>query len=1071
MAGAAGFALRHSRMVIGAWIAIAALCGLLGMVSGSQFAPASIVAPGSESERWFNLANDAEFGANVNVLLNGPRREVRQQSEALTKRLRAAKVRVVSPFEDTPGARAAQGNSSLRLLRRDSALLLASVPFHRDQDPAEALTPIRTAMDATVHPPVTSRITGVPTIAEGMEKGIAEATRKAESLAMPLLVIVLLLIFRSPVAAAIPLIMGLGTTIIAGGLVKTLAAVITLDQVAATLASMVALALGVDYSLLLVSRYREHRRDDPGAVRENIETAGRVTGRTIVFAAALLISVMAAAGAMSVGPIMASAAVGLTAATLLSTLTAFFVVPALLKELDPWLDRWQVPRRSGRRAPLLMRRQPIAVPIVALFALLALAAPTMALRTGAPDIKLLPEGAPARDDYEEIGKTVGPGFGAAFNVIVQSRDGTPLTTDRSLAAMTSLQRRLSKDPGIDAVLGPAVLGGLSQGVDGMEQGLTGQGPGLARLDRGLMRAADGSRSAGDGAGALEAASGEIARNSSALRDGIRAAERGSTTLAEAAGRTRSGSTRAARGSNRLSDGAARLSDQVDQARAASGALANNADVLRNDLQTGSDELRALDAPIEALSTQLTTALRALDAMTAGRDDPQFQSALQATRAASQALTGRDPGSGDQPDPGYAGIAAGIADAEGQFDLGRYLSSRLRRQGEATQRGVNQLADGARQLDEGVAQLSAANAQLADGLTQLSDNGALLPEGLSRLSEGASRLNEGVGRMEDGAGSLVTGLGGSQTRGLLTSNLERMQAGLARQRGAAQTGQLQQISPGLFDSGMLPLALVNGSPVGVRDRTQFVLDLQRSGQTAQITAFPAFETNDPRIDGLYKRIGAISHELDTPNLEVAVGGPGASLKEFKDAAASRLPAMIVAFALISLLILIVAVRAIPLAVVCVLLNLLTVGVTFGVMQFGFGSADPPLGGPGHVDVIGLSVTLAVVFALSIDYQIFLLARIREEYVASGSNERAINAAIGSTARIITGAAIVMTAIFFAFCVSSYIGIREIGFGLAIAVVLDATIVRLVLLPAAMRAIGDDVWWLPAWLDRRLPNVSL
>ena len=66
---------------------------------------------------------------------------------------------------------------------------------------------------------------------------------------------------------------------------------------------------------------------------------------------------------------------------------------------------------------------------------------------------------------------------------------------------------------------------------------------------------------------------------------------------------------------------------------------------------------------------------------------------------------------------------------------------------------------------------------------------------------------------------------------------------------------------------------------------------------------------------------------------------------------------------------------------------------------------------------------------------------------------------------------MTAIFVAFCVSSYIGIRQIGFGLAIAVVLDATLVRLVLLPAAMRTIGDDIWWLPTWLDRRLPNVSL
>jgi RND superfamily putative drug exporter len=477
------------------------------------------------------------------------------------------------------------------------------------------------------------------------------------------------------------------------------------------------------------------------------------------------------------------------------------------------------------------------------------------------------------------------------------------------------------------------------------------------------------------------------------------------------------------------------------------------------------------APVDAVGTNLSSVWRALEAMTTGRDDPQFQAALKATRAASQALTGADPDSGDQLDPGYAGVAAGIADAEGQLDLGLYLSSRMRRQGDATQRGVGLLADGAQDLNTGVTRLSSANARLSDALTQLAGNGARLPEGLRRLLDGADRLTDGVGQLEAGAGRLVAGIGGSRAPGQLTSNLERMQSAIAGQRQGAQGGQLQEISPGLFDSGMLPLAILDGARRPVRERTQFILDLSRSGRTAQITAFPAFETSDPRVDDLRERITTISHRIDRPNLEVAVGGPGAALEDYKDAATGRLPAMVAAFVLISLLILILAVRAVPLAALCVALNLLTIGVTFGVMQLGFGSENPLLGGPGYVDIIGLGVTLAVVFALSIDYQVFLLARIREEYVASGSNDRALTAAIGSTGSVITGAAAVMVAIFIAFCISSYIGIRQMGVGLAVAVFLDATIVRLVLLPAAMRAVGDGVWWFPSWLDRRLPNVSL
>jgi RND superfamily putative drug exporter len=1066
MAGA-GFAPRRSRAVIGAWIAVVALCGLLGAFSNASFVPTTVMAPGSESERWYELTDAADFGANVSVLLTGPRSERRRQGVALAERLREAPgVRVLSPYDSVNrGGRV----GSLRMLRADSALLLVDVPSPAKQDPGVTVAPVRAAIRDTVRPPVESRITGMAPVSEAITDEANAATHKAELLAVPLLIIVLLLIFRSPVAAAIPLIMGLGTTIAAGGLVKALATQLPLDQIAVTVTSMMALALGIDYSLLLVSRYREHRRQDPGAVESNIAIASAAANRTIAFAAVLLIAVICAAAAVGVGSTISSAALGLGTATLFGALSAIFVAPAVVKELDPWLDRWQLRRRRDGRESRLARPQPVLIPVLALVGLLALAAPTLGLETGTPDVRLLPESAEARADYEAIQETLGPGFGAVFNVTIHSRDGQPLTTKRSLAAITQLQRAIATDPDVESVFGPAELNRVNAGVPAIKRALTGQG--LGRLDRGLTRAAAGARNAGEGARTLHAATGEVETGSADLTAGIESAERGSATVAQGVDEASGGSSRLARGAERASSGAGQLSARIADARTTSETFSHQAKVLRNDLETGRDQLRALGPPIGSADASLARTLRALDAMTTGRTDPRFQEALEAARAARQALTGADPTSGEQLDPAYAGVADGIADAEGQFALGLYLSDRLRTQGRRTERGVQRLSKGADSLDAGLKRLSTSNQRLSDGLQRLATGGVQLPAGLERLVAGAQRLTAGVAQVNAGAGRLSAGIGGPGSEPGLAGGIQQMATGVADQRRSGQSERLERESPGLFKSGMLPLALVDGTQPAARERTQFVLDLSNGGRTAQMTAFPIFAANDPRIGALRERIALAAERIERPGLEVAVGGPAALFDDYTKASTDRLPLTVAIFMLVSLLILVVAVRAIPLALLCVALNLLTVGVTFGVMQLTFGTDNPLFGGAGYVDVISLGLTLGVVFALSIDYQVFLLGRIREEYRMTGDNERALNAAIGATASVITGAAVVMVAVFLAFCLSSYIGIRQMGVGLAVAVFLDATVVRLVLLPAAMRLVGDRIWWMPGWLDRRLPNVSL
>lgn len=178
--------------------------------------------------------------------------------------------------------------------------------------------------------------------------------------------------------------------------------------------------------------------------------------------------------------------------------------------------------------------------------------------------------------------------------------------------------------------------------------------------------------------------------------------------------------------------------------------------------------------------------------------------------------------------------------------------------------------------------------------------------------------------------------------------------------------------------------------------------------------------------------------------------------------------------LSFLLLTLAFRSIVIPVKAILMNLLSVGATYGllvlVFQKGVGAG---LLGFQQVEMIqtGLPLFLfAVLFGLSMDYHVFLLSRIRERFLQTGDNHEAVAYGLRSTGRLITGAALIMVAVFGGFALGSLVAMQQFGFGLAIAVLIDATIVRLVLVPASMRLLGEWNWYLPSWLEW-LPNIAL
>jgi RND superfamily putative drug exporter len=158
-----------------------------------------------------------------------------------------------------------------------------------------------------------------------------------------------------------------------------------------------------------------------------------------------------------------------------------------------------------------------------------------------------------------------------------------------------------------------------------------------------------------------------------------------------------------------------------------------------------------------------------------------------------------------------------------------------------------------------------------------------------------------------------------------------------------------------------------------------------------------------------------------------------------------------------------------------MNLLSVGAAYGILVavFQWGWLDGLLGwqSPGYVDALTPPLVLAIVFGLSMDYEVFLLSRIRERWAATGDPRGAVAEGLQASARTITSAALIMVGVFAVFVGTGVPSIQELGFGCAVAIALDATLVRLVLVPAAMELLGAWNWWLPKPLARALPNVAV
>ncbi len=247
-----------------------------------------------------------------------------------------------------------------------------------------------------------------------------------------------------------------------------------------------------------------------------------------------------------------------------------------------------------------------------------------------------------------------------------------------------------------------------------------------------------------------------------------------------------------------------------------------------------------------------------------------------------------------------------------------------------------------------------------------------------------------------------------------------------------------------------------------------------GKAVMLIAYPTTAEQDPATNALVNRI----NNQILPRAEAGTGltahltGPNAGNVTFANAIAQRMPWLIGVVIGLSMLLLLVVFRSIAVAIKAAVMNLLSIAAAYGVLvavtQWGWGHQLFGFSEKIPVTTWVPMFLFVILFGLSMDYEVFLLSRIKEEYDRTGDNTASVARGLAQTARVISAAAAIMVMVFASFVLGADVSVKQIGLGLAVAVLVDATVVRLVLVPAIMELLGRANWWLPGWLDRILPR---
>lgn len=1079
--------MRHPReILLIAGIILAALA-VIGTGVDKRLDPTTLDIPGSASAE-ANQILEEHFGpsAPFAILLQGPAAALEEQGPRLVEALREEpSVSTLSPWD----------KGSVEGLRPSPEKALILADFHVSTKTAvnDTVPQLNQLLREKVTAPVKVTQTAYATLSRALQQESIDAAEHDELIALPILLVVLLLVFRSPIAALIPLGFGAITVLASRGILYFLTSWFSIDAFALTVCTMIGLALGVDYALLMVSRFREELSN--GA--EPLEAARRTrkhAGRTVAFAGSTLLISMLVSLLILPGSLLISLAGTVAMVVVLSVTVATLVGPAILTLAGENVNRWRIgPAASAERSGVMAfvnaaLRRPLIAALVIGGVLVALAAPAVGLKLGPPSPEQLSKDAPARQDAELVDQAIGPGWDAPFQIVATNPDG-PITDPASMAALEHFQHQVAKLEGVKVVIGPQAA---TKRVEPLQElgnavlaskGNIGPVKELGHLGKELKVAAGGVGALRDGIGEASDGAGLLALGSEHATEGAQLIAHGLTRAAGGSQRAIDALERFAKGSEKLVEFELEAAIGAQQIRAATetfvgptlryNGLQTQRNLVRRLLAEANETLPRLLKPAQETVEKLQAAEARLKEAAGG--DPAAAAALTEVQAALKAMTGIDPATGVHEE-GYAGLVGEIEGLERRLGHDGDEAHKVATFINSTIVEMHRVSNEMGRLIEGLYKIHKGTNTLAHGANKLAGAAGTLGEGLERLAGGTTSLVSGLAKLSGGAEALEQNLAAGVPKA------EPLEAGLeeasvkvlgGKAKINQQAAELQEQTPGLFNSGYFVLSALDGAPPGPREKAGTAIDLNKGGQAASMLVISKYEFNSPGSIDLNKKLATAAGELgQSSGLTTGVAGGAAQLNDYSHITRERIPWIIITITIVTFLVLVVVLRALLLAAIAVGLNLLTVGVAFGVLTILFHvPEDWPLGGHNYVDAVGACMIFAVVFGLSIDYAVFLLTRMRERYEAGDDNATAVRYGLEKTARVITGAAVIMLAVFIVFAGAPIATVSQLGVGLTVAVVLDATVVRIVLLPALMLLLGDRVWWLPRPLQRVLPRFDV
>jgi RND superfamily putative drug exporter len=254
-------------------------------------------------------------------------------------------------------------------------------------------------------------------------------------------------------------------------------------------------------------------------------------------------------------------------------------------------------------------------------------------------------------------------------------------------------------------------------------------------------------------------------------------------------------------------------------------------------------------------------------------------------------------------------------------------------------------------------------------------------------------------------------------------------------------------------------------------------INQAGDAALITVIPKTSPQDEATEDLVNQLrdDVVPSQFDGTGINAEIGGVTAALEDQSEYMKGRMPLFIAGVVGLSFLLLLVAFHSPLISLKAAIMNLLSVSAAYGVMTLAAngGGLSKLIGIDHEVPIAPFMPVMmfAILFGLSMDYEVFLISRIREEYLKDRNTSRAVADGLAKTARVITAAAAIMVVVFLAFLAAQDVFLKLFGIGLAAAIFLDATLVRMVLVPAVMQLLGKWNWWIPSWLERRLPRLDV